>query len=160
MQPDWAVISENQALSTFRRQLERFIAENYSLEVEIAISYERKRPDFTLVAVGRLPHIVEIKPPRHTFGNDDYDRLANYLEAFEQFEEENPGVTRAFADGWVIDLIADRIDVRNRDMKRAYTREVERRRIVQITWKNFLLRATLAHQQFLDAHDRAHQDAQ
>lgn len=158
VQPDWAVISENQALSTFRRQLENFIAEHYDLEVEIAISYERKRPDFTLIAVGRLLHIVEIKPPRDTFGNADYDRLANYLEAFEQFEDENPGVMRPFADGWVIDLLADRVDVRNRDMKRAYRREVERKRIVQITWKNFLLRATVAHQQFLDAHDHAHQD--
>lgn len=158
VQPDWAVITENQALSTFRRQLESFIAEHYEFEVEIAISYERKRPDFTLIAVGRLLHIVEIKPPRHTFGNDDYDRLANYLEAFEQFEEENPGVLRSFADGWVIDLVADRVDIRNRDMKRAYKREVERGRIVQTTWRNFLLRATVAHQQFLDAHDRAHQD--
>lgn len=65
---------------------------------------------------------------------------------------------RSFADGWVIDLVADRVDVRKRDMKRAYKREVERGRIVPITWKNFLLRATVAHQQFLDAHDRAHED--
>lgn len=155
IRPDWSVISENQSLKTFRDQFEYFWEQTYGQTITVAISYESKRPDFTLVHLGRQLHIVEIKKPKHNFANDDYDRLENYLEAFETFFSTHAEVASSFPEGWVVDLVADGVDIKNRTKRRAFEAAEESKQVIRSTWVDFLQRATKAHEQFLDAHDEA-----
>ncbi|MGH9076490.1 MAG: hypothetical protein ACRDY0_03400 [Acidimicrobiales bacterium] len=48
IKPDWSVISDNQPLKTFRRQFESYFESHYQQKIEVAISHENKRPDFTV----------------------------------------------------------------------------------------------------------------
>lgn len=157
IRPDWSVISENQSLKTFRKQFATFWKQHYGTDIDIAISYERKRPDFTMIHLGRQLHIVELKKPGHDFADDDYDRLENYLEAFDEFFAQHGGVAANFPDGWVIDLIADGVNIRNTTKKRAFKSAVDNGQVVRKTWNDFLDAAVVAHEQFLDAHEEAQQ---
>jgi Histidine kinase-, DNA gyrase B-, and HSP90-like ATPase len=151
----WTVISENQELKTFRDMFVRYWKERTGNNIEIAISYEKKRPDFTLVNVSRRLEIVELKKPGHAFEDDDYDRLENYLEAFEAFAEGHPEVMKDFPDGWAIDLVVDKVNIKDTTKRRAFRAEVTKKRVTPVNWKDFLYRCTQAHSEFLAARDRA-----
>lgn len=158
VRPDWSVITDNQALKTFRDQFALFWKRLHGEEITIAISYEKKRPDFTMVHLGRQLHIVELKKPGHKFGDADYTRLENYLEAFETFFTEHEAFRQNFPDGFVIDLITDDVDIRDTTRKRAFSAATADRKVIQQTWVTFLTNATTAHEQFLAAHDRAQEE--
>ena len=152
VKPDWTVISENQGLKTFKRRFEKWWKDKTGEEVELAIGYGRKRPDFTLVNIGSELHIVEIKAPGHAFGNADFDRLYNYVEAFEEFSIANPGVMASFSNGWRIDLVADSVSISDGQKARLFRTLESEGRVVRISWDDFLARAITAHEQFLDVH--------
>jgi hypothetical protein len=158
VRPDWSVITENRALKRFRDEFVAFYKKSYGDDIQVAITYETKRPDFTMVHLGNQLHIVELKKPGHHFADDDYDRLQNYLEAFEQLFEEHKAFREAFPDGWVIDLIADGVKIKDVTRNRAYKAAENERRVVRMTWTDFLTRAETAHAEFLDAHERAQQE--
>jgi hypothetical protein len=157
IRPDWSVISQNQWLKTFRDQFVIFWKKKYGDDIEVAISFENKRPDFTLVHHGRLLHIVEIKRPGHDFDDKDYERLQNYVEAFEEFFEKNTTVAAEFPDGWVIDLVADGVKLTTTPGY-AFEGFKSDGRVVQQSWVDFLSAATTAHLEFLDAYEKAHDD--
>ena len=158
IRPDWSVISENQSLKTFRDQFVAFWKKTYGEDIEVAISNEKKRPDFTLVHHGRKLHIVEIKRPGHRFAGPDYERLERYIDAFKRFVDEHEGMSSAFPDGWVIDLIADGVNLSDTTQSYAFEAFVERGDVERRTWNDFLAAATTAHQRFLEVHDKAHAD--
>ena len=157
IRPDWSVITQNQPLRVFRDQFTAFFKNKYHRDVEIAISYEQKKPDFTLVQHGRQLHIVEIKAPGHRFDGTDYERLQNYVAAFDEFWMNNPGTVAAFPENWVIDLIADGENIT--DMTQRYAFEGIRRegKVKRQPWNDFLAAAVTAHEAFLNAYDEAHQ---
>jgi len=62
---------------------------------------------------------------------------------------------QAFSRGWRIDLVADGVAISQAIARTAYEALAERGRVVQISWIDFLTRAKNAHEQFLDAHDKA-----
>lgn len=111
IRPDWSVITQNQALKTFRDRFAKFWHDRTGQDIEVAIMFESKQPDFTLVHIGQKLHIVEMKKPKHAFANKDYERLQNYLEAFEQFFADNRDLVSAFPDGWMVDLVADSVNI-------------------------------------------------
>jgi Histidine kinase-, DNA gyrase B-, and HSP90-like ATPase len=156
--PDWSLITENQQLKTFRDQFTLFWKKKYGEDLEVAISFEKKRPDFTLVHHGRQLHIVEIKTPGHKFSAADYERLQNYVDAFTEFFAEHESTKAAFPDEWVIDLIADGVNLTNSTQQHAFDAFVEKGRVLRQTWNDFLASATAAHEAFLDAHEKAHQE--
>lgn len=155
IRPDWSVISDNQSLKTFRASFQEFWRATYSEEIDIAITYERKRPDFTLIHLGRQLHIVELKKPKHAFADDDYKRLENYLEAFDEFFDKHQNVASSFPDGWVVDLIADEVHLTSTTSRRAFEAAIKDGQVVRSTWFDFLQLAVVAHEQFLDVHDMA-----
>lgn len=156
--PDWSVITQNQALKTFRDQFTQFWKKKFDNDIDIAISFEKKRPDFTLVHHGRQLHIVEIKPPRHQFASADYERLQNYVDAFTEFFASHASMVEAFPDGWVIDLVADGVSLTNSTQKHAFQAFEANRSVVRRTWNDFLASATTAHEEFLEAYDKAHSE--
>jgi len=155
IEPSWTVISQNQSLKTFKIAFEVFYKQKYKKDVVLAITHETKRPDFTLMSIDGLLHIVEIKKPNYDFGNDDLERLLNYVEAFTAFFEANAEVSAEFPRGWTIDLIVDGVRITGNQPKYAWkqisdgpSRVVNRR-----SWWDFLNHARKVHEQFLSIHD-------
>lgn len=156
IRPDWSVITQNQTLKTFRDRFVAFWKNKYGKDIDVAISYEKKKPDFTLVHHGQMLHVVEIKVPRHKFANEDYDRLANYVEAFDDFFDANTQMVASFPERYVIDLVADEVNITNRDKRTAFNSFVSDKKVVRQTWNDFLANATRAHEEFLSIYDEAH----
>lgn len=158
IRPDWTVLTQNQGLKAFRDQFVIFWKTRYGEDLEVAISYEKKRPDFTLVHHGRKLHLVELKAPGHEFSGADYARLQNYVSALDDFFANNPGLAGAFPDGWQIDLIADSVRLTDETQKYAFAAFEAGGKVERKPWNDFLAGAIVAHQAFLDAYDAAHQD--
>lgn len=156
IRPDWSVLTQNQSLKTFRDRFTAFWKTKYSEDVEIAISFEKKKPDFTLIHHGQKLHVVEIKIPGRKFATADYDRLEHYVEAFGEFFTANKQVSSAFAEGWQIDLVADGVNLTNTTQKLAFESFVKDGLVVRQTWDDFLASATRAHEAFLNVYDESH----
>ena len=159
IRPDWSILTQNQALKTFRNRFVDFFKRRYDQEIDVAISYEHKRPDFTLIQHGSSLRIVEIKSPGHVFDDNDYVRLQNYVAAFRQFFEENKGATTdKFSEGWHIYLIADGVHLKEQSHQFAYESFEKDKTVVRQSWEDFLAAAVQAHEEILDIYDQAHAD--
>jgi len=151
----WTVISTNQRLKTVKGALEAYLSKRMSATVTLAISYEKKRPDFTLVSVGRRLNIVEIKAPGYAFADTDMDRLANYIEAFDQFFQDHMNVRGEFPDGYRITLIADSENgMKKPTNKQSFNAARKDGKLVRIPWEDFLADAKRAHEEFLEISDK------
>lgn len=153
IEPTWTVISQNQGLKTFKESFEKWWNETKDSEVILAIEYPNKRPDFILISVGGMLHIVEIKVPRHTFNDKDFERMHNYVDAFREFAKNHPLVMKAFPEKWRIDLVADSVKLKpiNSTAYKSLEKDGELKRM---SWIDFAARARQAHEQFLDVHDK------
>jgi len=153
IEPSWTVITKNQSLKNFKHTFEKFWKRTHGTDVILAIGQEAKRPDFTLVSIDGLLHIVEIKKAEHAFDDTDFDRLINYVDAFEQFFNENSETVMEFYRGWQIDIVADGEKLKKSSNRHAYNGFVESKRVKRMSWRDFLSRAKKVHEQFLDVHD-------
>jgi len=154
VEPTWTVISTNQGLKNFKREFEKYWKKEHHSEVVLAIGHETKRPDFTLVEIGGLLHIVEIKRAGHAFDDDDCLRLLNYAEAFDTFLDQNPEIKVHFPRGYMIDLVADSENVKQPNNRRALKELRDNQRLKRVTWAEFLSRTRKAHEALLDVRDR------
>lgn len=153
IEPSWTVITKNQSLKNFKHAFERFWKRTHGTDVVLAIDKEAKRPDFTLVSIDGLLHIVEIKKAGHAFDDTDFDRLINYVDAFDQFFKENQETVAEFYRAWRIDLVADGEKLKKSSNKHAFGSFVDSNRVKRMSWRDFLTRAKKVHEQFLDVHD-------
>jgi hypothetical protein len=153
IEPSWTVITANQSLKTFRTSFQNFWKKKFREEIKLAISYEDKRPDFTLASIDGMLHIVEIKKADHKFDDKDLERLLNYVEAFEEFFEAHPGIAENFPSGWRIDVVVDGQNIRQSNNKRAFKQIKESGHVVLKSWYDFLDKAKKVHEQFLNVHD-------
>jgi hypothetical protein len=151
IEPTWSVISKNQALRTFKVGFEAFWKAKTGEEIALAIGLETKRPDFTLIDVGHQLHIVEIKAARHQFDDADCERMLNYADAFDEFFAAHPGLKIEFPLAYQIDVIADGENLSKPNNRRAYASLIEKKVVVRTTWHDFLTRAKIAHEAFLEA---------
>lgn len=153
IEPTWTVITENQSLRTFKAAFENYWFQRTTERLVLDIGYERKRPDFTLVHVGHMLHIVEIKTAGHYFDDNDYDRLIRYVDGFRSFFKQNPNFSKEFSLGWRIDLVADGVNLTDLRNQMGFDPLTKDGTIYQITWSDFLLHAKNAHEMFLKASD-------
>lgn len=153
IEPSWTVITKNQSLKNFKHAFEKFWKHTHDTDVVLAIGQEAKRPDFTLVSIDGLLHIVEIKKAGHKFDDTDFARLVNYVDAFIAFFEENKETVAEFYRGWQIDLVADGENLKDGSKRHAYLGFKEKKQVNRMSWRDFLSRAKKVHEQFLDVHD-------
>lgn len=153
IEPSWTVITKNQSLKNFKNAFEKFWKKKHGTAVTLAIDHEVKRPDFTLVSIDGLLHIVEIKKAGHDFNDADFVRLVNYVDAFDKFFEENEETVSEFYRGWRICLVADGEKLKQSSNQHAYKSFVKEDRVKRMSWRDFLTRAKKVHEQFLDIHD-------
>ncbi|WP_189668628.1 ATP-binding protein [Promicromonospora soli] len=155
IQPDWTVITANQTLKTFKTAFEQYLQRELGIQADLAIEYERKRPDFTLVSVGGMLHFVEIKASGHALDNEDFKRLYRYVEALTNFFKANPGMAAEFPRKWRIDLVVDSVNLTDAISARAFREAVEDNEISQYSWDDFRARARKANEAFLQVRDNA-----
>lgn len=155
----WAPITINQGLKRFARRFAAYYKEENGEDLTLAIDHLKKRPDFTLVSISGELHVVEIKAVGRTFGASDWDRLRNYLDAFDVFFRQNPELTKDFYDGWVVDLVCDGVSIGDPNKRDSYVLWDDRKRIRQIGWNDFLARAQKANEAFLEAQERVREEA-
>jgi Histidine kinase-, DNA gyrase B-, and HSP90-like ATPase len=160
IEPSWTVITKNQSLKNFKHAFEKFWKKKHGTDVSLAIDHEGKRPDFTLVSIDGLLHIVEIKKAGHAFDDTDFSRLINYVDAFEQFFEENKETVAEFYRQWRIDLVADGQKLKQSANLRTFQGLEKENRVKRMSWRDFLTRAKKVHEQFLDVHDLSAQKRQ
>ncbi|BBN60909.1 ATP-binding protein [Pseudomonas sp. KUIN-1] len=153
IEPSWTVVTKNQSLKNFKHAFEAFWKKQHGTEISLAIGHEDKRPDFTLVTIDGLLHIVEIKKSSHTLDDGDFERLINYHDAFEKFFDENKITVAEFYREWRIDLVADGENLRKSANKHAYQSFEKSGRLKRVTWRDFLSRAKKVHEQFLDVYE-------
>lgn len=149
IEPTWSIITTNQALITFRDMLQHWLKQTRGLDVVLAIRNEGKRPDFTLADIGRRLHVVEIKASGHKFGDEDCERLVNYIDAFDDFFATHAQVRSQFPEGYQITLVADDENIRNVGYRQAFAGHKQSDKVRRIPWIDFLMRAKNAHEEFL-----------
>jgi hypothetical protein len=154
IEPTWSVISKNQTLKTFKTGFERFWKQRHDEDVTLAIEYETKRPDFTLVSVGHMLHIVEIKKAGHDFDDKDFERMIKYVVAFREFFNQHQDLKNEFSREWRIDLIADGINLRNYANVESFNSFEANDVVKRTTWHDFLTHAKTSHEQFLEISER------
>ncbi len=154
VEPTWTVVTRNQALKTFKTLFEKFWHDRTDQEVILDIGFETKRPDFTLISVGDMLHIVEIKRLGHMFDDADFERLINYVYAFDEFFKTHEFLKTEFPRGWAIDLVADGERLKNLANRSSFELFREKGMVRRTKWNDFLVRAKQAHEQFLDISDR------
>lgn len=152
IEPSWTVITKNQSLRNFKQTFEKYWQKTHGTKVSLAIDYETKRPDFTLVSIDGLLHIVEIKKAGHAFDDSDFERLINYVDAFTTFFADNLATVSEFYRGWSIDLVADGESIKKNTNRHAYQANVDAKKIKRMSWNDFLSRAQKVHEQFLEVH--------
>jgi hypothetical protein len=155
IQPDWTVLTANQTLKTFKSSFEAFLKRVHGIDVDLAIEYETKKPDFVLTALGGMLHFVEIKASGHALDDADFQRLYNYVEFLQEFFTSNTDMAKEFPRGWRIDLVVDSVNLKQPINKRAYGESVDAGQILQLSWDDFRLRAIKTNEAFLEARDAA-----
>lgn len=153
IEPSWTVITKNQSLKNFKNAFEKFWKKEHGTTVTLAIEYTEKRPDFTLVSIDGLLHIVEIKKAEHPFDDADFSRLINYVDAFDAFFKDNEETVSEFYRGWRICLVADGEKLKQSSNQHAYKGFIKDNKVKRMSWRDFLTRAQKVHEQFLDVHD-------
>ncbi len=153
IEPSWTLINANQGLKSFKRAFEKYWKKKHGADVSLAITHEDKRPDFTLVSIDGLLHIVEIKKAGHSFDDVDFERLVNYVEAFDDFFDANAMTVAGFTKGWCIDVVADGEKIKSPNNKYAFQSFKEKKKVTRMSWRDFLSRAIKVHEEFLDVHD-------
>lgn len=155
IKPDWSVITVNQSLKMSRDLVVEWLQRHGHGSFEVAITHERKRPDFTLINAGSSLRLVELKKPGHSFDKSDYERLENYVLALEDLFSSHHELKAAFPNSWKIDLIADSVSIGDATAQRSFTKMKQDRQVAPQNWSDFLLHATTANELFLDTHDHA-----
>jgi hypothetical protein len=153
IEPSWTVITKNQSLKNFKNAFEKSWHKEHGTIIKLAIDHEVKRPDFTLVSIDGLLHIVEIKKAGHAFDDTDFSRMINYVDAFEKFFKKNGETVSEFYRGWRICLVADGEKLKQSNNQHAYRSFVKEDKVKRMSWRDFLTRAKKVHEQFLDVHD-------
>jgi Histidine kinase-, DNA gyrase B-, and HSP90-like ATPase len=149
IEPTWSVISENQALSTFKSSFELWFEKTRNVQVSLAIRNVRKRPDFTLVHLGNKLFVVEIKAGQHVFGDVDFERLLNYIDAFDEFFAEHTTIKNEFPLGYQITLITDSVKMTKSANNHAFNAARDNGKLVRLPWIDFLNNARKSHEEFL-----------
>lgn len=155
VEPSWSVLTKNQTLKTFKAAFESYFRSKTGESVLLAIDAETKRPDFTLISLGHRLYIVEIKQPLYLIGDDDAERLMNYVVSFGSFFKRNRELEKEFPDGFQILLIADGTNLKKASNQVAFKGAVKSGQLKIDSWTDFLQRAKKAHEDFLKVRDAA-----
>jgi hypothetical protein len=146
---EWIAITQNQTLDTFQKAFRGWYKKNKKEDVITSTRFAEgtKRPDFIFLDEGRMLIIVEIKPPKHTFNDDDWERLQKYYDATKSFLDENSTFKSDFHSVKII-LVRDTEKVSS-TISRAMKSVKDEKELEAYTWEDLLRATKIANQSFL-----------
>ncbi len=153
--PEWAPVTANQALSTLRREFETYYEDRTGESIQLSDFQDpRKRPDFVLSSQESVAQIVEIKRPGHALTNDEMERIVNYHNNMESFlaDPAHESFRRSF-QGFHITLVCDSLSLTG-TAQAAFDGYVRGERLTHLDWTAFLLKTEEVHQDFLREAER------
>lgn len=158
--PRWELTVANRSLKTFQEAFESWYKKEYKKEITTTTRVEHgtKRPDFIFLNREDSLIIVEIKPPKHEFNDEDWERLQRYYDAMEGFFEKNTRFNSLFPKGTRVILVRDSERLTSATVKKAYTGLVKEKRIEPYTWAELLENTKRDHEGFLIARDKFDED--
>lgn len=151
IEPTWAAITSNKGLTSFTKALQKHLKKETGSDVLLTFEDSIKRPDFILISVASMMHLVELKKVGHAFDDNDADRLLPYFEWLDDFFANNKELVQEYARGYRVDLIADDVKLNKPANKQALKSHEKDGKFRRRSWFDFLSRATNAHKQFLEA---------
>lgn len=152
--PRWELAIADRTLKTFQEAFEGWYKKEYEEEIitTTKIKDEKKRPDFIFIHRENKLVIVEIKPPKHPFDDEDWERLQKYYDATEKFLEENPRFKSSFPEGLKVILVRDS-EKTSSTVKKAITGLKVRKILDPYTWAELLENTKKHHESYLMVRD-------
>lgn len=153
--PVWEVITANQSFKSFRVAFEAWYKNKYGEEIVTTtnISHPSKRPDFIFLHAENALKIVEIKPPKHDFNDEDWKRLNNYYDAVEDFLETKGDFKEIFPNGFQIILVTDNVKIADSSNSKAMDHLTDKGALIIRDWERILKDTKVHNQDFLNARD-------
>jgi hypothetical protein len=149
LDPRWTALQANQAFSSLSSAYNAWYLKTYKKRIQTSTIDSNTRPDFIMLHVGKRIEIVELKKPDHTFNDDDFERLQDYVESMERFLKENREYMEDF-DEVHATLIADRLRL-SRTPQKAFASLETAGRLSRKTWLVILRETQKVHEDFLKA---------
>lgn len=153
--PQWSPISANQTLETLRSEFVKFYKQQTGGSLNLQpFEKSAKRPDFVLSSQDGKLQIIEIKRPKHSLTNTEWDRIQTYIDTLTDFFAK-PGhePMKAFFPDFRVTLVCD--DIRLTGVHRtAFGAFKENGKVEHITWMSFLARTRETHKEFLQEAER------
>lgn len=153
--PRWELSVADRSLKTFQESFEGWYEQNYGEEITTTtqITAKTRRPDFIFLDKDDTLIIVEIKPPKHTFDDEDWERLERYYDSIEKFLNDNPAFREAFPKGHKVILVRDSENV-NSTVVKAMDGLKAKGRLQVFRWEEMVKKTKSDHEMFLTARDQ------
>ena len=149
--PEWTPIAQNESLNNVRKTYENWYKREYGRKiVTTAINNPNLRPDFVLLAERDLVYVVEIKRPRRTLTDKDFETALQYRASVSRFLELNREVAQAHRRVKLI-LVCDDIKLAHPGSVSSLSSDPD---IEQKSWYDLLTATRVAHADFIDAIER------
>ena len=149
--PEWAPVTHNQALSSLRREFEQYYQRETGESISLSDFQETgKPPDFVFSNQERKVQIIEIKKPGHRLSNTEMDRIIACCDIMPAFLEGSPdGKFRQRFGDFHITIVCDGLEFRGArgGALKGYRAEG---RLTHMNWATLLLKSELVHQDFLE----------
>ncbi|WP_374377255.1 ATP-binding protein [Dongia sp.] len=147
--PQWSPITANQSLSTFAEEFATFYKEQTGDDIVIGpFGDGKKRPDFIMSAYDAELQIIEIKKPKHSIVNAEWDRVQRYYDLLGDFLDGagNEDWKRLFGRVKVT-IVCDGLNL-SASQKRAFESYSKDGQCEHITWTAFFKRTEAAHKEY------------
>lgn len=142
---DWTPLSSNQSLATTREAFQNWYLANFNTDiVTSAIDKPNKKPDFVMLNHERRLEIIEIKRPKHSLKNEEFDRAFAYLTSMRKFISDTKEVQESFPTARLT-IVCDSLsldDLRNNSIRTDAD-------ISHKTWHDLLVATKRRHEDFL-----------
>lgn len=153
--PQWAPITANQALSTLKQEFQKFYKKKMGVDLILDdFSNPDKQPDFVLSSQDNKIQIIEIKKPNHALRDDEMERINTYIELIDEFLDldGNAEFKRTFPE-FHVTLVCDKLALKG-TAKSAFSGFKKDGTLTHMNWSAFLLSTRKAHEDFLNEAER------
>jgi hypothetical protein len=153
--PQWIPVTANQGFTTLKREFEKYFKDKTGDEIYLSDFPETaKRPDFVSFSQDGVLQLIEIKRPKHSIDDKEWERVQTYFDQLKAFFEDHKH--KSFLDivsSFHITIVCDAEKLKG-SAKKAYDSFRKEGLLTVIGWSSFLLRTKQTHQVFLDEAER------
>jgi hypothetical protein len=152
--PRWELAIADRTLKTFQEAFQGWYKKEHNEDITTTtrIKNQTKRPDFIFLHKENALIIVEIKPPKHVFTDEDWKRLEKYYDAVEEFFTGNPRFKSSFPNGHKVILVRDSENLSS-TVKKAIDSLKKSDRLLPYTWHELLQNTKRDHESYLMVRD-------